>query len=63
MGFLLGSNIFVDEYLVPNILDEYNIPYSNFQGALILETMMNWDNTEKSQSLPTGFDVVFFLGC
>ena len=40
------------------VLDPYDIPHENFQGALILETMMNWDSTNHSQLVPEGLEFV-----
>lgn len=55
---LLGSNVFVSDYLVPGILDKFGIQAEKFQGAVILETMLNWSNNNESQNMPPGFEEV-----
>lgn len=48
----IGINHFMNNYLVPELLNNGK-PYSpKFQGAIVLETMMNWNDTENSQEVP-----------
>lgn len=45
-------------FLVPRLLAHYNISGENFQGAIILETILNYDETDNSQNLPEFFALV-----
>ncbi|XP_077990188.1 uncharacterized protein LOC144444583 isoform X2 [Glandiceps talaboti] len=51
-----GSQRFVDDWLI-TFMAERNYP--QFQGALIADTLMNWDSSENSQALPGGFNILF----
>ncbi|CAD5125517.1 DgyrCDS13723 [Dimorphilus gyrociliatus] len=50
---LVGSENFVDQWLLPEILNKHN---STLQVALILETIMNYNDTSNSQSFPPNFN-------
>ena len=39
--------------LVPRLLEHYSIAYTDFQGAIILDTIMNYDDTPMSQKIPS----------
>lgn len=51
-----GSQVFLAEYFVPLILKKFKV--KKFQGAYILETMMNFNVTPGSQTFPAGLHVV-----
>ncbi len=55
-----GSKFFVDEKLA-TILNEQ--PKPMFLGAIILDSVMNYNVTEGSQILPNGFDKVKSFCC
>ena len=55
--YLYGSRQFVEKVFVP-MFDTLHITEETFAGAIILDTMMNWDNTDNSQQLPPEFDMV-----
>jgi hypothetical protein len=44
---------------VPELLEKYNVSQQQFQGALILDTIMNYDPTDNSQTIPGGFGFKF----
>ncbi|KAL9979306.1 hypothetical protein ACROYT_G016952 [Oculina patagonica] len=48
---LCGSNFFVQ-----NLTQYLNRTEASFQGAIILETVLNYNSTPNSQILPAGFD-------
>jgi len=52
----IGSQTYV-QHLVSEILDKYSI--ETFHGAYILETILNFDDTPNSQSMPPGLEVGF----
>ena len=47
------------EYFVQNLTEYLNNTGSGFQGAVILDTVLNYDDTPNSQMLPTGFNLGF----
>ena len=51
---LCGSNFFVQ-----NLTQYLNNTGAGFQGAVILETVLNYNNTPNSQILPAGFEQGF----
>lgn len=51
-----GSKFFVQEKLVPMLEAQ---PKPEFLGAIILDSIMNYNNTDNSQVLPNGFDTVW----
>ncbi|CAD5123680.1 DgyrCDS12004 [Dimorphilus gyrociliatus] len=53
---LQGSAEFVDDWLLPNILQKFD---TSFQVALILETIMNYDFANETQTLPFGTELLF----
>ena len=53
-GGLCGSN-----YFVQNLTEHLNNTGSSFQGAIILETVLNYNDTPNSQIIPSGFRVGF----
>ena len=55
---LQGSRYFVEEHLVPAILANFSIPEDVYQGAFILDTIMNYDNSPNTQDLPQEFSEV-----
>lgn len=42
-------------YFVQNLTEFLNSTGSSFQGAIILDTVFNYDDTPNSQNLPAGF--------
>ncbi|XP_077865653.1 aminopeptidase S-like [Saccoglossus kowalevskii] len=52
----IGSLYFVQEWLLPFLTNDGGAANSSFQGALIMETTMNNNNTPYSQEFPQGFD-------
>jgi len=50
-----GSTFYVREKLATLLKIE---PRPMFTGAIILDAVMNFNGTEKSQVLPTGYEVV-----
>lgn len=48
---LAGSDVFIEKLLVPEILKANDIHSVNFQ-ALILDTIINYDETDNSQEIP-----------
>ena len=55
---LEGSRSFVEDRLIPTILEQHHISPDTFHGAYILDTVLNYDNTPHSQTLPEGLDTV-----
>lgn len=53
-GGLCGSS-----YFVQNLTEHLNNTGSSFQGAIILETVLNYNDTPNSQIIPSGFSVSF----
>lgn len=53
---LQGSEAFVNDFLLPSVLEKYNISSDTFHGAYIMDTIMNYDNEGDSQSLPQGLE-------
>ena len=53
-GGLCGSG-----YFVQNLTEYLNNTGSSFQGAIILDTVLNYNDTSNSQMVPIGFNVVF----
>jgi len=51
---LCGSGNFVQ-----NLTEYLNSTGASFQGAIILDTVLNYNDTPNSQRLPAGFDVAF----
>ena len=49
----------MDHYLVPEVLQRYN---SGFEGAIILDTVMNYNASANSQVLPPGAEEVRVIG-
>ncbi|CAH1266417.1 Hypp3365 [Branchiostoma lanceolatum] len=52
-----GSEAYVSDVLVP-YLNETGIPPANFQGAICMDPILNYNNTEGSQYIPPEFDMV-----
>ena len=46
-------------YFVQNLTEHLNNTGSSFQGAIILDTVLNYNDTSNSQMLPAGFNLVF----
>ena len=46
-------------YFVQNLTEYLNTTGSSFQGAVILDTVLNYDDTPNSQKLPAGFSIGF----
>jgi hypothetical protein len=59
MGQTGGSSFFVKEKLA-TILDSQ--PKPGFLGAIVLDSVMNYNSSDGSQVLPNGFDKVNILG-
>nr|XP_006811327.1 PREDICTED: uncharacterized protein LOC102803314 [Saccoglossus kowalevskii] len=57
-GGLLGSKHFVNEWLAP-FLENDDGTTSTFLGSIVLEMIMNYDDTPNSQLVPKGFDVLY----
>ncbi|XP_002733239.1 uncharacterized protein YfbL-like [Saccoglossus kowalevskii] len=55
----IGSLYFVQKWLLPFLTNDNGAANSSFQGALIMETAMNYNNTVNSQMIPYGFEQVF----
>jgi len=53
---LIGSSMYV-QHLASEILDKFSI--ETFHGAYILETILNFDDTPNSQTVPPGLDLGF----
>ena len=53
-GGLCGSG-----YFVQNLTEYLNNTGSSFQGAIILDTVLNYNDTPNSQMVPVGFNVGF----
>lgn len=53
-GGLCGSG-----YFVQNLTEYLKSTGSSFQGAIILDTVLNYDDTPNSQNLPAGFSFGF----
>ncbi|UYV80132.1 hypothetical protein LAZ67_18001789 [Cordylochernes scorpioides] len=54
-----GSSFFVNDYLIPEMLQPRR---GHFQGAFILDTVLNFNNSANSQDLPEDFVKVGQLG-
>jgi len=54
----IGFTSFGTEYLMQKVLRKYVIPPDHFRGVLILKGLMNFDPTEKSQTIPTAVYMV-----
>ncbi|KAK3084082.1 hypothetical protein FSP39_007840 [Pinctada imbricata] len=54
---LCGSGKFVNEW-IPNFKTNIHGGQPDFGGFYIMDTMMNFNNTDYSQDLPLGFDLV-----
>ena len=39
-------------YLLTSVMAEFNIPVANFQGAVVLISLLNFDDSEESQVVP-----------
>lgn len=52
-----GSRFFVAEKLAPILTEE---PKPEFLGAIILDSVMNYNDTDGSQILPNGFEQVIW---
>ncbi|XP_066285755.1 uncharacterized protein [Branchiostoma lanceolatum] len=52
-----GSEAYVSDVLLP-YLNETGIPLANFQGAMSMDPLLNYNNTEGSQYIPPEFDMV-----
>lgn len=50
-----GSRFYVAEKLAPILAEE---PKPEFLGAIVLDSIMNYNDTDNSQILPIGFDQV-----
>ncbi|CAD5116198.1 DgyrCDS5114 [Dimorphilus gyrociliatus] len=57
----LGIKHFINNFLVPKMLGNGQPNKPKFQGAIVLETMMNWNDTENSQNIPVHPDVFKWL--
>uniref|UniRef100_A0ABM0M3P3 Uncharacterized protein LOC102808662 n=1 Tax=Saccoglossus kowalevskii TaxID=10224 RepID=A0ABM0M3P3_SACKO len=55
----IGSQYFVQKWLLPFLANGDDVVNSLFQGALIIETAMNYNNTDNSQNVPYGFQQIF----
>ncbi|XP_070563446.1 uncharacterized protein YfbL-like isoform X2 [Ptychodera flava] len=55
---LIGSDHFVQDWLAPFLVND-NGQNSTFQGAVVLETLMNFNATDNSQVFPPGMDLAF----
>lgn len=53
-----GSMYYVKQKLSPILNTE---PKPKFLGAIILDSIMNYNSNQNSQNLPTGFDKVSFF--
>lgn len=53
-GGLCGS-----DYFVQNLTQYLNNTGAGFQGAIVLETILNYNSTPHSQNFPRGFDLIF----
>ncbi|KAI0222531.1 hypothetical protein LSAT2_026234 [Lamellibrachia satsuma] len=53
-----GLTSFATEYLIADVIRKYAIPPDHFRGMLLLQTLMNFDTTEGSQTMP---QAVFFV--
>ena len=53
-GGLCGSG-----YFVQNLTEYLNNTGSSFQGAIILDTVLNYNDTSDSQMVPVGFNLGF----
>ena len=47
----IGSDHFLHAWFLTEILEKYCIPPANFQGGIILDTVMNYNTTEHSQNM------------
>lgn len=47
------------DYFVQNLTQYLSSTGEGFQGAIILETILNYNTTPNSQQLPSGFDQGF----
>lgn len=57
----IGSKYFVHEYLIPNELSNgESSSGSGFQGAIILDTVMNYDSQRDTQDIPNDIHQVWF---
>jgi Zn-dependent M28 family amino/carboxypeptidase len=55
---LIGSEGFVDRFLVPAVLKPRGIFEDQIEGIINMDTIMNWDGDRGSQTVPPGMNVV-----
>ena len=58
MQGLVGSEYFVQQYLVPSVLSRLGVTERRFEGVINLDVVMNWDSEANSQGVPDGINVV-----
>lgn len=61
----MGSNYFVDNYLIP---EELKRARASFQGAFILDGIMNYNDNSNTQELPLDYTevkiiIIFICDC
>lgn len=54
----MGSNFFVDHYLIP---EELKRARAKFQGAFILDGILNYNDIPNTQELPMDYAQVYIL--
>jgi len=54
-----GSKDFVNNWLIPKLTQRFPNQLSQFQGAIIFDTIMNFNNTPNAQTTPEGFSMAF----
>jgi len=54
-----GSKDFVNNWMIPKLTQKFPNQLSQFQGAIILDTIMNFNNTPNAQTTPEDFSVAF----
>ncbi|KAI0222528.1 hypothetical protein LSAT2_026231 [Lamellibrachia satsuma] len=54
----IGITSFATDYLIADVLRKFAIPPDHFRGVLLLKTLMNFNQTKKSQTIPEVLSMV-----